>query len=389
MHFEKGFILKIGIWFIWDSNKYDSYKHHNGESMLNRLVLTKKKAAVAIALCAIIAFSSIMILQKSPTAQAAGINPHPGLVGWWRFDEGSGTIASDSSGNGNNGTLQGSPLPNWVAGKYGDALSFDGTNDYVAAPSSSSLSSIGAGDFTLAAWFQATVGQPVNTKLLSNSNPNTGYGFVFYLGGGGTLGLYLSNSGGRNWYGGVTNLIDGTWHYGVITRSGTTISTYVDGSLVNTQTDTVGNVATTSPLIIGSWFGTTDFFKGAIDEAQIYNRALSAAEIQADFQQSPDFSPYLLVNVPQGASQVITTLSWQGTGNINVTITTPSQTYTENMMSKYQKTTYSTTGVGPLSILNIKRLSISVTALPTAQSWNITLTYDNTVSAYQISVETQ
>ena len=105
------------------------------------------------------------------------------------------------------------------------------------------------------------------------------------------------------------------------------------------------------------------------------------------FNKSPDFSPYLSANVPQGTTQVITTLSWQGTGNINVTITTPSQTYTESMMSEYQKTTYSTTGGGPMSMLNIKRLSISVTALPSAQSWNITLTYDNTVSAYQISVE--
>ncbi|MGA3059164.1 MAG: hypothetical protein ABSD92_02220 [Candidatus Bathyarchaeia archaeon] len=47
-------------------------------------------------------------------------------------------------------------------------------------------------------------------------------------------------------------------------------------------------------------------------------------------------------------------------------------------MSEYQKTTYSTTGGGPLSMLNIKRASVSISALPSAQSWNITLTYDNT-----------
>ena len=129
-------------------------------------------------------------------------------------------------------------------------------------------------------------------------------------------------------------------------------------------------------------------FERDIDQVQIYNRALSPTEIQSGYQQSPDFSPYLLANIPAGTTQVITTLSWQGTGNITVTITTPSQTYTESQMSIYQKTTYSTTGGGPLSMLNIKRLSISVTALPSAQSWNITLTCA-AVSAYQISVETQ
>jgi hypothetical protein len=165
-------------------------------------------------------------------------------------------------------------------------------------------------------------------------------------------------------------------------------SVYVDGTLVGTQATTFTSSPSSTDTFIGH-YGNDPWFKGYIDEVQVYNRALSPTEIQTDFKQSPDFSPYLLANVPQGTTQVITTLSWQGTGNINVTITTPSQTYTESMMSEYQKTTYSTTGGGPLSMLNIKRLSISVTALPSTQSWNITLTYDNTVSAYQISVETQ
>ena len=52
-----------------------------------------------------------------------------GLLGWWKFDEGSGTIASDSSGNGNNGTLMNGPQ--WVAGNISGALHFDGIDDYV------------------------------------------------------------------------------------------------------------------------------------------------------------------------------------------------------------------------------------------------------------------
>ena len=54
-----------------------------------------------------------------------------GLVGWWKFDEGSGTVAYDSSGNGHDGNLTNGPT--WVAGKIGGALSFDGVNDHVIA----------------------------------------------------------------------------------------------------------------------------------------------------------------------------------------------------------------------------------------------------------------
>jgi len=60
------------------------------------------------------------------------------LVGWWRLDEGSGTTAYDSSSNGNDARFEGSPA--WVEdGKFGKALKFDGSSDYLAAPDSESL----------------------------------------------------------------------------------------------------------------------------------------------------------------------------------------------------------------------------------------------------------
>ena len=90
---------------------------------MNHLFSNRKKATIAIALIAIITVSSGIYLQNNPTTQAALINPHPGLVGWWSFDEGSGTVAGDSSGNGNTGTIYGAT---WVTGIYGKALSFDG-----------------------------------------------------------------------------------------------------------------------------------------------------------------------------------------------------------------------------------------------------------------------
>ena len=60
-----------------------------------------------------------------------------GLVGWWKFDEGSGSVAYDSSGNGNDGNLMNGPT--WTAGKIRGALSFDGMNDYVLIPATYDL----------------------------------------------------------------------------------------------------------------------------------------------------------------------------------------------------------------------------------------------------------
>src|SRR3989344_8523640 len=83
----------------------------------------------------------LSILLGSPAqAQTSG------LVGYWTFDEGSGTTANDSSGNNNTGTLINGST--WTTGKIGGALSFDGTNDYVLINSTA----IGAGDISACAW---------------------------------------------------------------------------------------------------------------------------------------------------------------------------------------------------------------------------------------------
>jgi hypothetical protein len=88
-------------------------------------------------------------------------------------------------------------------------------------------------------------------------------------------------------------------------------------------------------------------------------------------------------------TELIATLSWQGTGSINATIQTPSGTaYSEiNATGVYQKTTYSVSG-GAATMLNIKRIEVSVSALASGQSWYIVLVTSN-VQNYQISVETQ
>ncbi len=70
------------------------------------------------------------------------------IVGYWKLDEGTGTIAQDSSGNGNDGTLTNGPT--WSAGQFNGALQFDGIDDYVTIPSSNEFDTQTA--LTISAW---------------------------------------------------------------------------------------------------------------------------------------------------------------------------------------------------------------------------------------------
>jgi hypothetical protein len=124
-----------------------------------------------------------------------------------------------------------------------------------------------------------------------------------------------------------------------------------------------------------------------IDEVRIYNRSLSADEVQESFQNEPNFSSKLLAKIPEGTTQVIVTASWQGTGSLNAIIDSPSESYTEDVVPVYQKTTYSTFG-GSSNMLNIKRLSITVQSLLSSETWYISLNLDD-VEDYTIAVECQ
>jgi hypothetical protein len=121
---------------------------------MSRFALTKRRRILlaTVVICASLITGLTVLWQTRPVAQAAILTPHPGLVGWWRFDEGSGSVATDSSGNGNKGTINGA---SWATGKYGDALSFDGASNYVSM-SHNSVLSFGTGNFSAGAWIKTT-----------------------------------------------------------------------------------------------------------------------------------------------------------------------------------------------------------------------------------------
>jgi len=198
-----------------------------------------------------------------------------GLVAEWHFDEGSGSVLVDSSGNGNDGVIHGAT---WVEGKYGNALSFDGTDDYVEVPYSSSLDITGA--ITAEVWVKVLNSQYSNNHpfMLSHQTASIiGYGLQFeertytqkvqfVVGNGGSWQITPFSSG----------LSFNSWHNIVGTAiDGGNMKLYIDGVL-NTKATFSGNIGGAN----GQLRLCGNRFKGIIDEVRIYNRALTADEIK-------------------------------------------------------------------------------------------------------------
>jgi hypothetical protein len=210
------------------------------------------------------------------------------LVGCWRMEEGSGTSLQDGGATPfNDGTLTNSPT--WVAGKYGQGLGFNGTNQYVLVPDENSLDITSA--ITLAAWVKpGKVGtQNIIKKAIGTGAPG-GYelslssgGIVFIrLNGGTTTTTRLDST--------ITYPTDGTWMHIAATTDGTAIKVYINGALNTSKTVSAFTINTNATNVgIGAEMATTplNFFQGVIDDARIYNRALSASEILALASTTP------------------------------------------------------------------------------------------------------
>ncbi len=87
------------------------------------------------------------------------------LIGLWRLNKGSGVTAYDTSGNGNDGTLEGT-TPTWVDGKSGKAVNFPGANERIDCGNGSPLDDLGNGSFWLSFWMKSKDTAPLNYGAL-------------------------------------------------------------------------------------------------------------------------------------------------------------------------------------------------------------------------------
>jgi len=204
------------------------------------------------------------------------------LVGWWRLDEGSGTIVTDLSEYGNDGTLQGDPQ--WVNGKFGKALQFNGVDEFVEIPHADILTV--DNEVTVMAW--------INAERHGGPGTESWQGIVAKSNSPRSYSLYTEASGALHFSTTSTTINDyvGTlstgqvplneWvHVAAIVVDGGHVY-YINGEPAGTSGSDIVLPGTddTSPVVIGrTGEGAGRSFLGMIDDVRIYNEALTQDEI--------------------------------------------------------------------------------------------------------------
>jgi len=193
------------------------------------------------------------------------------------FDDPSAPIAN-VEGHSNDGTLIGEPLV--VPGVNGNALSFDGADDYVEVPNGPGLGI--TGDITLAAWVKRETFGDYRAIVAKTLGRNS-WDYDLYFGSGANTLRFWSDNQSPQEAVSTGSVANRNWTHVAVTRRGGTVSFYINGTAAGTASVT-GNFADNPfPVLIGTDdldSGETTMFKGLIDDVRIYNQALSAADIR-------------------------------------------------------------------------------------------------------------
>jgi len=227
------------------------------------------------------AILNFSLITMANAQQTKCVQPPSGIIAWWTFDETSGNTAQDTIGN-NSGILINDST--FTTGLVGNAVAFDGIDDYIGAPDSD-LWAFGSNDFTIEFWakFNAvgsgSIGHP-EYVFISTDEGSGGMNKWFFALGGGYLNFHVNGPS----YGFFPLVpfepIVGQWYHLALTKSGTIYTIYIDGVPSGTA-DFPGIIPNVNaPLTIGQSgepFG--GFMNGSLDEMSIYNRALSQSEI--------------------------------------------------------------------------------------------------------------
>ena len=243
----------------------------------------------------------LMAALHSGFLGSAIAEPDDSLVGYWQFDEGEGNTTADSSGNGNNGTLQNGPL--WVDGIDGGALEFDGEDDYVEVEDSASLD-LGS-KLTFSAWIKLDSFPDNNRASIILSKYDTldnQRSYMFFIRNtNNQISLRAVVADGTEY--GKCNYdsiypfqLDVFYHVAATYNNDAGDSNrwhlFVNGTEINHTVQSENSIIpknSNAPLAIGKVFDgehpsePEHFFEGVIDEVTIWDRALSSSELYARY----------------------------------------------------------------------------------------------------------
>ena len=215
----------------------------------------------------IVLFSAIYLFFVSATlVKSAEVDEN--IILWLQYDKGEGDVAVDSSNYGNDGVIHSTE---WVEGKYGSALSFNGTNSYVEVEHDDSLLLTEDG-LTIAVWCKTTQ-RDILCAITIEKGVNWGAGSycMNYPGYDAGKVRFQIHPKWIDSESGVDELSDDEWHYFAGVYEDGTYKVYVDGTL---ETEEKAQ-ATITPMLgsayIGSRSGTTMFYEGVMDELLVAN----------------------------------------------------------------------------------------------------------------------
>ncbi|MHC4397513.1 MAG: LamG domain-containing protein, partial [Planctomycetota bacterium] len=213
-------------------------------------------------------------------SEGEGEQPDANLIGWWKLDDGEGGTAADSGTGGNNGTVSGAL---WATGKLDGALDFDGEDDYVSIPTETDFDI--TTNITVAVWVKLNSQSTENFMSFITKGHESAWALQRAERTGG-VSFYLN--GLTSWDGlrGTANVFDDQWHHVAGVYDGSRISVYVDGK-EDTFLETTGSIGTNDWDV---YIGANDedvtgasgyrYCDGLLDDARVYDRALSEEEIK-------------------------------------------------------------------------------------------------------------
>ena len=201
-------------------------------------------------------------------------------VGMWLFDEGNGNKAKDSSGTGNDGTIEGGAK--WVNGKFGKGLSLDGSDDYVEIEHDDSLN-VGA-EHTIALWFKLDKPPAGGMGVVTKDDWAPGFWWD-----GGNIRHHTHDPAAKLHFIDAAWDPDTDWHHIAVTWDGEAFGVYLDAKEIGEGVTTANigrNPLSDKPLLIGIYLATGQhgqwgaFLGAIIDDVAIFSVALDNDDIE-------------------------------------------------------------------------------------------------------------
>ena len=211
---------------------------------------------------------------------------YSGLVGWWGLEEASGVIAADTSGHAHDGSVTGATV---VAGVDGNARDFSGTSQYVNLGNSATMDVTGT--ITMAAWIKPEATNSYR-NIISHGHAISPDGEVVLRITDGAYQVGSWNGANAMASAGDANADLNTWVHIAGVYDGTHWRIYRNGVEIGNTASAQGAVSVADDWAIGArGTGTERFFDGAIDDARLYDRALSAVEVASLHDELTNHAP--------------------------------------------------------------------------------------------------